>query len=102
MEPIIKSLLSQGTIAALFIASLLVFVVVFTKWAIKLLDEQKEMNAAQLKIKDARIEKLEGEMKEIQNYVKNELHDTIVATQKIMVQINDNFIRMEKYFNNIN
>jgi len=102
MEPIIKTLLGQGTMAALFISSLLVAFVLFTRWAVKLLDEQKEMNIAQLKIKDARIEKLEGEMKEIQNYVKNELHDTIVATQKIMVQINDNFIRMEKYFNNLN
>ena len=80
MADLLKTLLGQGTIAAVFIAFMIIALAYFTIWA-------KGLIELQLKQKDTRIANLETDMKEIQNYIKKELQEIISDNQKVMQKV---------------
>jgi hypothetical protein len=80
MVEVLKPLLSQGTIAAVFIAFMILDLTYFTIWA-------KSLIELQLKAKDKRIEKLENSMDDIQNYIKKELQEIIADNQRVMQKV---------------
>jgi hypothetical protein len=80
MVEVLKPLLSQGTIAAVFIAFMILALTYFTIWA-------KSLIELQLKAKDKRIEKLENSMDDIQNYIKKELQEIIADNQRVMQKV---------------
>jgi hypothetical protein len=80
MVEVLKPLLSQGTIAAVFIAFMILALTYFTIWA-------KSLIELQLKAKDKRIEKLESSMDDIQNYIKKELQEIISDNQRVMQKV---------------
>jgi hypothetical protein len=80
MVEVLKPLLSQGTIAAVFISFMILALTYFTVWA-------KSLIELQLKAKDKRIEKLESSMDDIQNYIKKELQEIISDNQRVMQKV---------------
>jgi len=87
MDKVVTELMREGTIVALFLAFLIVILSYLVIWARKMLEEQKISNAALLEQKDKRIDNLEREMFNIQNYIKKELHDIILENQKVMSEV---------------
>jgi len=90
MDKIITELVKIGSMASIFIAALLVALVIFVAWAKKLVEQQ-------LTQKDARILALEKGLSDVQEYIKGELHQTLIDTQKIMIKSNDTFSRLERH-----
>jgi len=80
MVEVLKPLLSQGTIAAVFISFMILALTYFTIWS-------KSLIELQLKAKDKRIEKLESSMDDIQNYIKKELQEIISDNQRVMQKV---------------
>ncbi len=94
MEGVIRGLLSMGTIGALFLAFLIIALVVLghivksnmkansdaiTAYNVIMLDS--------MKAKDKRIELLETDVKEIHNYIKNELQEIIADNKRVMQKV---------------
>jgi len=90
-EPVAQ-LMKQGTIGSIFLAVLLIALVMFAGWA-------RGLITSQLKQKDARIEKLEKDVKELQDFVHEELIDLIKETQRLMQKNIDYSDRIEKSLN---
>lgn len=90
-EPIAQ-LMKQGTIGSIFLAVLLIALVMFAGWA-------RGLIMSQLKQKDDRIAKLEKDVKELQEFVHEELITLIKETQKLMQKNIDYSDRIEKALN---
>jgi hypothetical protein len=87
MDKIATELMKAGTMGSLFLAFLLIILSYLVIWARKMLEEQKAANTQLLEQKDRRIDKLELEMFNIQNYIKKELHDIIMENQNVMSKV---------------
>lgn len=94
MKEPIQALIQQGTIGSIFLSVLLIALVLFVGWARKLINDQ-------LKQKDDRITTLEKDVKELQEFNRNELMIIIADTQKMMQKSMDTFDRMEDILKNI-
>ncbi len=89
MELPIKELMSQGTLAGVFMAVLLIALVMFTAWAKKLIAEQ-------LKQKDDRILRLETDVKDLQHFTQGELMNLVAETHKLLQRGIDSQERIER------
>jgi hypothetical protein len=87
MDQIATELMKVGSMGALFLAFLIISFSYMVIWARKMLEDQKVSNSELLGQKDRRIDKLELEMFNIQNYIKNELHDIIIDNQNVMNKV---------------
>lgn len=88
MNDAISTLMKQGTIGGIFLAVLLISLVYFAGFTRKMISEQ-------LSIKDKRIEALEADVKELQQFNQKELLEIITDTQRMMQRAMDTMDRME-------
>lgn len=94
MEKAVETLVSNGTMAGIFLAVLLIAIVAFALWTRKLVETQ-------LNLKDGRIEKLEASVTELQHKYNTELVNLIADNHRLMQKSNDTFNRMEKLWHEI-
>ena len=94
MEPIIRQLLSMGTMGALFLAFLIVALVVLGTLVksnieanTKAIAENNRAMIENMKAKDKRIETLERDFKDLHSYIKKELRDIILDSQSLMQKV---------------
>lgn len=89
MKEPIGELMRMGTIGSIFLSVLLIALVAFAGWARQLINNQ-------LKQKDERINKLEQDMKELQQFIHTELIELIRDTQKLLQKSNDSNERTQE------
>lgn len=100
MSEIVKELMSIGTMGSLFLAFLIVSLAILGTMVKANMESNSRAIAANnlamldnLKLKDKRIEMLESEMKDINNYIKHELqgiiNENLRVMQKVLIRLNN-------------
>lgn len=100
MDGIVKALMSVGTMGSLFLAFLIISLVILGTMVKANMESNSRAIAANnlamldnLKLKDKRIEMLESEMKDINNYIKHELqgiiNENLRVMQKVLIRLNN-------------